>query len=107
MQNLPPILSTYFEATNAHDVGLYASCFTENAKVKDQQEIIQGRQNIANWNREVNEKYNSTSAVKSWIQTSGGVDVTTEVAGTFPGSPIELTFRFKLQNNKISQFEIN
>ncbi|KQT36012.1 nuclear transport factor 2 family protein [Methylophilus sp. Leaf414] len=107
MQNLPPILATYFEATNAQNVDLYASCFSENAKVKDQKEIIQGRQNIANWNREVNEQYNSASAVKSWIQTSDGVEVITEVAGTFPGSPIELTFRFKLQDNRITELEID
>ncbi len=106
MQKLPPILETYFESANAQDLDLYVSCFTANAKVKDENEVHHGHQDIANWNREVNQKYNSTSIVKSWVQTRDGADVTAEVSGTFPGSPIELTFRFKLQDNKINELKI-
>lgn len=105
MQKLPPILTTYFEASNKQDVDLYASCFTADATIKDMGEVIQGRENIASWNREINEKYNAIIIVKSWVQTSDGADVKTEVSGTFPESPIELTFHFKLQDNKISEME--
>jgi len=107
MQKMPLILTTYFEAANARDVGLYASCFTVDAKIRDQSEIIQGRENIANWNREVNQKYNSTHTIKSWVQTEDGAVVTTEVSGTFPGSPVELTFRFRLHDDKINELEID
>ncbi len=107
MQKLPPILVTYFEAANAQDVELYTACFSEDATVKDMNEIIQGRENIANWNRVINKKYNATTIVKSWVQTDDGADVMTEVSGTFPGSPIELTFRFKVQDNKINELETN
>jgi len=107
MQNLPSILDTYFEASNAQDVDLYTSCFNEDAQIRDQDEIIQGRQNIATWIQEINGKYDSTTTIINWLEINGRIDVTTKVSGTFPGSPVELTFSFKLEENKIKELEID
>jgi hypothetical protein len=106
MQNLAPILATYFEAANAQDIDAFVACFTLDAQIKDEGKIHHGHENIAIWNRSVNEKYNCTHVVKSWAQTNKGVDVRAEVSGTFPGSPIHLTFRFILHDGKISALEI-
>lgn len=106
MQNLPPILTAYFEAANAQDVDAFVACFTPDAKVKDEGSIHHGHGNITIWNRSVNEKYNCTHAVKSWTETKGGADVTAQISGTFPGSPLNLTFRFTLVGGKINALEI-
>lgn len=106
MEKLPTVLSTYFEASNAQDTDAYVACFRDDAKVEDENHTYQGHEQIAAWNRDVNEKYNAVSTVKSWLQTSDTTNVTAEVSGTFPGSPIDLTFSFQLRDNKISQLEI-
>lgn len=106
MQNLPSILITYFEAANAQDVDALVACFTPDAQVKDEGGMHEGHENIAIWGRNVNEKYNCKHTIKAWAQTDKGADVTAEVSGTFPGSPIDLTFRFTLRDARISALEI-
>ncbi|MDP2699999.1 nuclear transport factor 2 family protein [Thalassospira sp.] len=106
MQNLPPVLVAYFDAANTQNVDAFVACFTPDAQVKDENSIHQGHENIAIWNRGVNKKYNCMHVVKSWDQTNGGADAGVEVSGTFPGSPVNLTFRFTLLDDKISALEI-
>lgn len=106
MQDLPHILTRYFDAANAQDVQAFVGCFSPDAIVKDEGGVHEGHENIATWNRTVNEKYNCKHLVKNCGQTSKGVDVTAEISGTFPGSPIDLIFRFVVQDNKISMLEI-
>ncbi|MFH1804152.1 MAG: nuclear transport factor 2 family protein [Pseudomonadota bacterium] len=106
MQNSPPGLSAYFDAANAQDVDAFVACFTPDAQVKDEGRIHQGHENIAIWNRGVNKKYNCMHVVKSWDETNDGAYLGVEVSGTFPGSPVNLTFRVTLLGGKISALEI-
>jgi len=106
MKNLPPVLIKYFDAANTQDAQTCVGCFTTDAIVKDENTEHTGHKNIAAWSRTVNEKYKCKHIVQGCAHADDGMHVTAQVSGTFPGSPITLTFRFVLQDDKISMLEI-
>jgi ketosteroid isomerase-like protein len=99
---LPSILQTYFDAQNAHDADLLVDCFTPDAKVRDEGEDIVGHAAIRAWKKKVSDKYHITiTPLRHW-QENGHDLVSANVEGTFPGSPIEFTYRFTLKNDLIA-----
>lgn len=105
---LPPIITAYFAGTNAHDVEACAACFSENASVRDEGVERSGLAEIRIWKAEVIEKYRmSVDIVDAKTGDSAGQFVVTgRVTGTFPGSPVEIPFRFRLDGGKIARLEI-
>jgi hypothetical protein len=99
-------LERYFAAANRHDVDGMIAGFTDDAVVKDEGHEHRGVSAIREWMNETIRKYNftaePTSATRAGDQTV--VDVT--VSGTFPESPIALTYRFKLERRQIARLEI-
>ena len=87
-------LDHYFAAQNAHDVDAMASCFTEEATVRDEGRSYAGRGAIRGWMAEVEARYAPTVEPLGQREDAGAAEVAVRVAGTFPGSPIELTYRF-------------
>lgn len=103
---LPEVLARYFEASNAHDIDSMVACFAEDARVRDEGETFSGIAAIRRWKEKVTVKYNTTSDVLRHERKEGAHLVTAKVAGTFPGSPIELTFRFSLNAEHIAAMEM-
>ncbi len=103
---LPSILEAYFNAQNAHDIDGLVACFARDAQVRDEGEDIVGHEAIRAWKEKVRDKYHvSIEPLSHW--TKAGHDlVTARVAGTFPGSPIELTYRYDLRDGKIARLEV-
>ena len=91
---MPGTLDRYFAAQNAHDVDAMAACFTDEATVRDEGRLHAGRGAIRGWMTEVNARYAPTVEPLGRREDSGTAEVVVRVAGTFPGSPIELTYRF-------------
>lgn len=104
--NLPPVLRAYFDASNAHDIDLMVACFADDAKVRDEGEDVVGHAAIRKWKEKVTAKYNTTSDVLRHEASEGADLVTARVSGTFPGSPIELTYRFALEGGRIASLAI-
>jgi len=103
---LKPPLATYFEAQNAHDVDGMLACFTDEASVHDEGRSMRGRPEIRAWIDETTRKYHPTIRPTNSAEESGLTLVTTQVSGSFPGSPIELRYRFKISGKKIASLEI-
>ena len=103
---LSPPLSTYFEASNAHDAEALADAFAPDASVRDEGEAWVGRAAIREWAETTFRKYNTRLAPRSLLQSGDETVVTVEVAGNFPGSPVELGFRFRLAGGRIAALEI-
>lgn len=103
---LKPPLSTYFEAANEHDSAAVAALFGENALVHDENEDHRGRPAIRDWAQGTYEKYKVTLTPREARREAGVVFVTTGVAGTFPGSPIDLKFRFVVDGDRIEELRI-
>jgi len=99
-------LSTYFEAQNALDVDAMLACFTDEASVHDEGRSMRGRPEIRAWIDETTRKYHPTIRPTNSAEESGLTLVTTQVSGSFPGSPIELRYRFKISGKKIASLEI-
>lgn len=98
---LPDVLITYFEGVNQQNVNMVVSCFKEDATVYDEKVDIIGIDAIRAWVTETQEKYQYSTHVKSISHIDGQFTVTCQVSGTFSGSPIQLDYRFTLQDDQI------
>ena len=103
--DLPAPVAAYFVAdtTSAEAV---AQCFTDEAVVIDERHEYRGRTAIARWKVEASTRFRyrveRLGAHVSGDQTS----VTGRVTGDFPGSPVDLQYRFTLEGDKIARLEI-
>ena len=103
--DLPAPIAAYFTADAADARGV-ARCFTEHGVVIDERREHQGRHAIARWKTEAMAKYHYTSEPLTAEASGADVTVITRITGQFPGSPIELRYRFTLAGNKIATLEI-
>jgi ketosteroid isomerase-like protein len=103
---LPEPLGEYFAAANAHDADRVAACFAEDAIVRDEGGEIRGREAVRAWADETGRKYRHRADAVSVEKVADRTVVTARVAGDFPGSPIDLRYRFKLAGRRIASLEI-
>jgi ketosteroid isomerase-like protein len=103
---IPEIIETYFRASNADDIDGLVSCFSMDAAVIDENETHRGAAAIKAWSVNVRTKYKFKAQVLRATQKPGAIVVTAKLSGTFPGSPIDLDFKFALKGNEISSLEI-
>jgi ketosteroid isomerase-like protein len=103
---LKPPLSTYFEAANAHDAAAVAALFGEDALVHDENADHRGRRAIRDWAQGTYDQYDVRLTPREARREGSAVFVTTGVVGTFPGSPIELNFRFLVDGDRIEELRI-
>jgi len=102
---LPAPVADYF-AYETSDPAALARCFTEDALVADERHEHRGRAAIAAWNTEANAKYAFETEVLETEVDGHCVTVRAKITGTFPGSPIELRFRFTLAGGLIASLQI-
>ena len=102
---LPPPIAAYF-AADTTDADRVAQCFTESAVVIDERREYRGRLAIAQWKAETTAKYHYTSEPLTVDASGGEATVNARVTGDFPGSPVELRYRFTLEGDKIARLEI-
>ena len=92
--NLPAILDRYFKAQNAHDIDAMVTCFAPDAVVRDEGHTYTGTEEIRGWKIETSAKYRITATPLESRNENDRTIVIVKVAGTFPGSPANLTYRF-------------
>jgi ketosteroid isomerase-like protein len=102
---LPAPIAAYF-AADAADVNAVARCFIENAVVIDEHREHRGRHAIARWKAEATARYHYTSEPLTLDLSGADAVVVARVTGDFPGSPVELRFRFALEGERIAKLEI-
>ena len=103
--DLPAPVAAYFAAdtTSAEAV---AQCFADDAVVIDERQEYRGRTAIARWKAEASAKFRY-SVERVGVHVSGDqTTVTGRVTGDFPGSPVDLQYRFTLEGDKIARLEI-
>lgn len=99
-------VATYFEHNNAHDADALAGLFAEDARVHDERADHRGRDAIRAWAEETFRKYGTVLTPHEASEEGGATVVRSGVAGSFPGSPIELSFRFVTDGEAIRDLEI-
>jgi ketosteroid isomerase-like protein len=99
-------VAAFFEASNRHDAEAVAGCFTPDALVHDENADHRGQAAIRLWSAGTHQKYAVVLTPRSARNDADTIVVTTGVAGTFPGSPIELPFRFVIADGRIAELVI-
>lgn len=102
---LPAPIAEYFAAE--HDPEALAKCFVPDAVLKDDGHTYIGVDAIKAFMAEASAKYGATT-VPFAVNEDGGVQtVRAMVSGNFPGSPVNLSYRFGLERGLIGSLEIS
>jgi hypothetical protein len=105
--DMPKPIADYISAANAGRTEGLDRCFSGDAVVHDEGEMIKGLDAIKQWMAETKRKYQHTlEPIVASVESDGKTIVTNRLAGNFPGSPIELEFVFELEGDKITSLEI-
>ena len=108
LTELAPAIATYIEATNSRDISAVAQCFAEDANVFDEGQHQVGTAAIARWMEDTAQRYQPRVEVLNVQHRTGKVLVSNVVTGNFPGSPLELRYTFRLnEQGKISRLDIS
>ncbi|HEU5295434.1 MAG TPA: nuclear transport factor 2 family protein [Burkholderiaceae bacterium] len=102
---LPDPIAAYF-AADQHSTEAIARCFTTQAVVKDEGHTYTGLDAIKAWKAAASAAYTYTSEPFAMEQKDGFHVVMSRVAGNFPGSPLDLRYRFRLERGLIASLEI-
>ncbi|RZA32309.1 MAG: nuclear transport factor 2 family protein [Lysobacteraceae bacterium] len=106
LNELPPAIAAYIEASNAQAPQRIAACFNPDATVYDEGGVLRGRDEIAAWAHDTGMRYRATMEPAGLQETDGRHLLQATVRGQFPGSPITLNFHFQLQSGAIQSLEI-
>ena len=102
----PVAIAGYFAADRSEDANAVSRHFTQDAVVRDESHTYAGRDAIRQWKIESSAKYNYTVEPLAIAEEAGLTVVTARLAGDFPGSPVNLRYRFALEGEQIAGLEI-
>jgi len=102
---LPEPIAAYFAAE--HNPEALARCFTPKAVMKDDGHTYTGVEAIKAFMAESSAKYSATTLPFALDREDGLQIVQAKVTGNFPGSPINLSYRFRLERGLIASLEIS
>ena len=103
--NLPEPIAAYFQADN-QDARAVAHCFTRDAQVRDEGQTHEGIAAIEAWKAETSSRFSYISTPIKLEKMDRDYLVTSHLVGDFPGSPVDLRYRFTLERGKIASLEI-
>lgn len=92
--DLPETIARYVAAQDRHDIEAMLACFSPDARVRDEGRTMTGADAVRAWIVETSAKYHITIEPRSYSATPAGAEMVSRISGTFPGSPINLTYRF-------------
>ena len=104
--SLPAAIATFFELSNGMDNTRLADCFAQDATVQDESQTYRGRDAIVAWKSESQKKFEYSVEPLSVSHDGDQVTVVANVVGNFPGSPVQLEYKFLLSNMLIKSLEI-
>jgi len=108
VSSLAPAIAGYIAAANARDSSAVTRFFAEDANVFDEGLHRVGAQAIAQWMEDTAQRLQPRVEVLNVQQRTGKVLVQNLISGTFPGSPLELRYTFRLdEQGKISRLDIS
>ena len=102
--NLPNVVTELIKAQNNFDSTAYAHCFTERAVVFDEGKTHNGRKEIEYWIEKANKEYQATMKPLEYSENEHILKA--EISGTFPGSPITMTYHYEFEDGLIRSLKI-
>lgn len=104
---IPAPVQRYLDADASGNDEQFAQAFASDAKVLDEGKTIEGLDAIKAWKQASRQKYSYTVEPLTATQDGDTAQLTARVTGTFPGSPVEMTYRFVLLDDRIAELEIH
>lgn len=101
---LPEPIAAYFAAERNPEA--LARCFTPQAVMEDDSHTYIGLEAIMAFLAEASAKYSATTVPFALEREEGLQVVRAKVTGNFPGSPIHLSYRFRLDRGLIAALEV-
>nr|WP_306673706.1 nuclear transport factor 2 family protein [Tahibacter caeni] len=89
------------------ELAQFSDCFTADAEVRDEGRTIHGVDAIVEWKRASRARYDYRVHPQSVARRGDTVTMQARVSGSFKGSPVDLTYRFELRDDRISKLEIH
>jgi hypothetical protein len=106
INQLPAPIAAYVQANARLDAEGMLAPFAQDAVVRDDGGHHAGREEIRSWIRSATIDSRAIFTPEDWREEGGQILVEGPTAGNFPGSPIRLTFRFRLIGAAIAGLEI-
>lgn len=107
LTDVPDAVTRYLQVAAEGDVEALLACFTNDAEVIDENETYHGHDEIRGWREAVTSKYTYTvTVVSSEVVGATRCIITAQLEGNFPGSRVQLRFRFFLRGGLIAALEI-
>jgi hypothetical protein len=103
---LPEPVAGYFAADQSTAKKSAVRYFTETAIVVDEGKTYVGHQAIQSWMEESSTKYSYVVDPFELTTLDRQIVVSAHLTGNFPGSPIDLRYRFEIFDGKIAKLEI-
>lgn len=104
---LPPPVATFFAADAGADIEAFLGCFAPDAVVTDERQRHHGRDAIRAWKTGAAAKFAYVAAPFACAEDADGRSVVTaRLTGNFPGSPVDLRYRFTLEEGLIAALAI-
>ena len=105
--NLPLVIQDLVNAQNNFNSTYFADCFSETAVVFDKGKNYRGKEEIRNWIEKSSKEYQPVMKPINFEGDAKNASLKAEVSGTFPGSPLVLTYNFKFEEEYIQSLEIH
>jgi ketosteroid isomerase-like protein len=109
---LPAVIERYQSAHDQRDTDTALSTFTDDATVIDDGQTYVGTDSIRSWLDTAASEFTYTRTLTSLAEDetddagNGRYVVHNHLAGNFPGSPVDLAYRFDLADGRIHRLEI-
>lgn len=103
---LPKVIENYVKASNESDMKNFISCFSKTATVLDEGETHTGHNDIKSWFTKTRSKYKFKTEPLEIVEKDDHFIMKAKVTGTFPGSPVVLSYRFQLNSELIQDLRI-
>ncbi|UDY24793.1 nuclear transport factor 2 family protein [Nocardioides sp. Kera G14] len=104
---LPPVIEGYLAAHDIHDADGAISFLTDDVVVVDDGRIYRGADEVRGWLARAASEFEYTSTLTS-VERVGESQWTAihHLEGNFPGSPVDLAYRFTVTDALISALTI-
>jgi NAD(P)-dependent dehydrogenase (short-subunit alcohol dehydrogenase family) len=103
---LPAPIARYLDAANTDDADAVATCFTADARLRDEAREHDGSAAIRDWAADARRRYTFRAEPRSFEPSPDGGTVTAHLTGDFPGAPADLRYRFRLAGDRVADLEI-
>ena len=104
--DLPDPIARYFAADKRSDAASLAACFTPDGTVTDEGNTYAGRAAIRQWLANASTQYTYTVEPFALARHGAQIVITARLAGNFPGSPVDLRYKFAIEGDLIAALEI-